>query len=66
MPMIYPCSNHEACGQYVERPGRLCRDCKAAADELNKRIKRLTDEEILAVLETKPRTWRDAFRKVTR
>lgn len=66
MPNMYPCPNYDHCGHYVEKAFRLCDDCRADAEELNKRTKRRTDEDVLAELERKPRSLRDIFGRVTR
>jgi predicted ATP-dependent serine protease len=57
--MIFKCAN---CGTDIKKKHGLCDDCKKAAAELDRRVQRKTEEEILQALETKPRSWRDVFR----
>jgi hypothetical protein len=57
--MSFKCAN---CGADIKKKHGLCDDCKQAAAELDRRVQRKTEEEILRELETKPRSWRDMFR----
>jgi predicted ATP-dependent serine protease len=57
--MNFKCAN---CGMDINKKHGLCDDCKQAAAELDRRVHRPTEEEILQALETKPRSLKDIFK----